>query len=129
MEPSTLLRVTVQSVELELETNGQVFSPTSVDAGTLAMLSLAEFTPGSRVLDLGCGYGVVGILAARLVGEEFVTLCDINEEAVATLPTECGSQWRGECDYRCLRRPRSGARCAIFADSLESALSCRFFCA
>lgn len=67
---------------LELETEETLFSPHAVDRGTLAMLSKAEFLPGDRVLDLGCGYGVVGILAARLAGPERVVLCDLSETAV-----------------------------------------------
>lgn len=34
------------------------------------------------MLDLGCGYGVVGILAGRLIGCEKVILCDVSERAV-----------------------------------------------
>ena len=33
-------------------------------------------------MDLGCGYGVVGILAGKLAGRENVVLCDISECAV-----------------------------------------------
>lgn len=46
------------------------------------MLSVAEFMPEDKVLDLGCGYGTVGILAARLIGADRVTMTDIDETAV-----------------------------------------------
>ena len=59
-----------------------IFSPGAVDSGTLAMLSLVEFQSTDVVLDLGCGYGVVGILAAKILGEENVVMCDISQEAV-----------------------------------------------
>lgn len=29
-------------------------------------LSVIDFSPCDKVLDLGCGYGIVGILAAKL---------------------------------------------------------------
>lgn len=68
--------------ELIFETNEQVFSPMAIDRGTLAMLSVAVFDEKDKVLDLGCGYGPVGILAAKKIGEENVMLCDISEEAI-----------------------------------------------
>lgn len=46
------------------------------------MLSQTEFLPDDKVLDLGCGYGAVGILAAKLIGQDKVTMCDVSEAAV-----------------------------------------------
>jgi 16S rRNA (guanine1207-N2)-methyltransferase len=46
------------------------------------MLDCVDFGPDDRVLDLGCGYGVVGILAARLIGAERVVMSDIDPVAV-----------------------------------------------
>jgi 16S rRNA (guanine1207-N2)-methyltransferase len=46
------------------------------------MLSCARFEPGLRVMDLGCGCGIVGILAARICGEDNVLLSDIDPLAV-----------------------------------------------
>ena len=70
--------------KLELETRPELFSPEHVDRGTLAMLSVARFEPGMQVLDLGCGCGVVGIVAAKICGEENITMCDIDPNAVQT---------------------------------------------
>lgn len=67
---------------LELETRPGLFSPARADRGTLAMLSCARFEPGMKVLDLGCGCGLVGILAARLCGEANVVLSDVDPLAV-----------------------------------------------
>ena len=67
---------------LELETRPGLFSPTRADRGTLAMLSVARFEPGMRVLDLGCGCGLVGILAAKLCGPANVVMSDIDPLAV-----------------------------------------------
>ena len=67
---------------LELETHPKLFSPGHADRGTLAMLSVAHFSPGMKVLDLGCGCGLVGILAARCCGGENVIMSDIDPLAV-----------------------------------------------
>ena len=72
----------VQGIDLVLQTNEEVFSPTAVDKGTRAMLSFVEFKEDDKVLDLGCGCGVVGILAAKQIGADKVWMCDISENAV-----------------------------------------------
>ena len=78
-----MITAEIKGICLEFETNDRVFSPAAVDAGTLAMLSKADFAENDRVLDLGCGYGAVGILAAKLIGEANVVLCDNSGDALA----------------------------------------------
>ena len=51
-------------IELRFETSPGLFSPRAVDRGTRALLAQVELSRDDRVLDLGCGYGVIGILAA-----------------------------------------------------------------
>ena len=84
-----MISATIQNIPLMFDVTlpppqqkQRLFSPHSIDHGTLAMLSLTEFLPADRVLDLGCGYGVVGILAAKKLGPEQVVMCDISQEAV-----------------------------------------------
>jgi len=77
-----MITTEIKGIPLRFETDTTSFSPTAIDRGTLAMLSVAEFNEDGKVLDLGCGYGVVGILAAKLIGAENVVLCDINKKAV-----------------------------------------------
>lgn len=72
----------IKDVDMAFETTPSIFSPNSIDNGTLAMLSVVDFLPSDKVLDLGCGYGVVGILAGKLIGEENVIMCDVSEQAV-----------------------------------------------
>ena len=68
---------------LTLRTLPGLFSPGRLDRGTAAMLQCVEFLPGQRVLDLGCGAGAVGILAAKKCGAENVVLSDVDPDAVA----------------------------------------------
>jgi len=72
----------VQGIDLVLHTNEEVFSPGAVDKGTKAMLSFVKFGAEDKVLDLGCGCGIVGILAAKQIGADKVVLCDVSENAV-----------------------------------------------
>ena len=75
--------VTIGAVTLRLETEPGLFSPQRADAGTLAMLSLISFELGDKILDLGCGYGLVGILAAHHVDAGSVVMVDNDPRAVA----------------------------------------------
>lgn len=77
-----IFTITLKNQTLTFMTNNEVFSPSALDAGTAAMLSVVSFSPDDKVLDLGCGYGPVGILAAKLTAPERVTMCDISENAV-----------------------------------------------
>ena len=57
-----------------------VFTPTHT---TVIMADTLEIDPGDIVLDVGCGSGVLGLVAARLGAARLVG-CDISAEAVAT---------------------------------------------
>ncbi|WP_055045578.1 class I SAM-dependent methyltransferase [Devosia sp. A16] len=78
-----MLNVTIGAVALRLQTEPGLFSPQRADLGTLAMLSRITFETGDKVLDLGCGYGLVGILAAHHVSPLRVVMLDNDPRAVA----------------------------------------------
>jgi 16S rRNA (guanine1207-N2)-methyltransferase len=59
-----------------------VFAYDRVDAGTALLLEVLAIPAGARVLDVGCGYGIIGLVAARL-GAAQVELVDANLLAVA----------------------------------------------
>lgn len=59
-----------------------VFSKRVVDYGSRALIERMEIPDGSRVLDIGCGYGPIGLTAARLAPAGRVDMVDINERAV-----------------------------------------------
>ena len=77
-----LLEAVVLGERVLLETDPRLFSPGHVDRGTLAMLSHVQIAPGLRIMDLGCGCGVVGIAAAKIAGEENVFMSDVDPVAV-----------------------------------------------
>ncbi len=77
-----MIKTKIKGIDFVFETNDRVFSPKDIDLGTLSMLSVVDFQQTDKVLDLGCGYGVVGILAAKIVGEDNVVMIDIDEDAI-----------------------------------------------
>ena len=62
-----MIRVNIWNNDLCLETEETLFSPKNPDAGTIAMLSLVDLKQDDKVMDLGCGYGIVGIAAAKVI--------------------------------------------------------------
>lgn len=77
-----MIECTINGICLKMHTESSLFSPNSLDSGTRTMLSQIEFQSGQKILDLGCGYGVIGIYAAHFSGAENVTMVDINPIAI-----------------------------------------------
>jgi 16S rRNA (guanine1207-N2)-methyltransferase len=64
-------------------TDRAVFARAGVDPGTRALIEAMRIEPADQVLDLGCGYGAIGIVAAHLAPRGRAVLVDVNERAVA----------------------------------------------
>ena len=77
-----MFRAMIGGREFSFETAPSLFSPNGLDAGTAAMLGHAALKPGDKVLDLGCGYGPVGVYAATITEPASVWLVDIDPVAV-----------------------------------------------
>ncbi len=68
---------------LEFEVAHTLFASHEVDSGTKLLLRCLEAEPAPRrILDLGCGYGALGIALARRFPEARVVLADSNLLAV-----------------------------------------------
>jgi 16S rRNA G1207 methylase RsmC len=74
------LKVKLRGFSVVMQTSSGVFSPKKVDNASRLLIENMKVSSGERFLDLGCGYGVVGIIAAKLGA--LVTLSDVNERAV-----------------------------------------------
>lgn len=59
-----------------------VFSKKRVDLGTRLLIKSMVLPETGYVLDMGCGYGAVGIAAASLNPKLHVVMVDVNERAV-----------------------------------------------
>ena len=76
------IEVSLHEVSLVFETEPGLFSPTRLDPGTHFLLSNIEFDHRDKVLDLGCGYGVMGIYIAQRIGADRVYLIDSDPQAI-----------------------------------------------
>ena len=73
----------VNGISMQLLTDNGVFSKNKVDEGSLAFLKvLLPLDLGNNILDLGCGYGTIGLTLAIAKKEARVTLADINPRAL-----------------------------------------------
>lgn len=72
----------INGVCMKLATDPKLFSPDHPDRGTLAMLSAVELSYGQKLLDLGCGYGLVGIYAGAVCGSENIWMLDRDSKAI-----------------------------------------------
>ena len=62
--------------ELTFHTRWGLFSPREVDAGTHLLVDHIEVEPSDDCLDLGCGYGPIGLTLARLAPRGRTLLVD-----------------------------------------------------
>lgn len=67
--------------ELSFSTDSGVFSRTEVDRGTEILLDTLPESVSGDVLDMGCGYGVIGVAVGKRWPECRVTMADVNERA------------------------------------------------
>jgi 16S rRNA (guanine1207-N2)-methyltransferase len=77
-----------------------VWSWDTLNPGTAALLEVATVEPGDRVLDLGCGTGVIGAVAGVLAHQGHVTLVDCNVAAVACAERTLAANGLANADVR-----------------------------
>ena len=68
--------------EFVFTTDNGVFSKDEVDYGSYLLLKCVNQRPlGTEILDLGCGYGPIGIIIARFHPTARISLVDVNSRA------------------------------------------------
>ncbi len=72
----------LRGIPLVFEVPKGLFSSDKVDKGTELLAEFLEIPEEGKVLDVGCGYGVLGILMAKLNPKLDVYMVDINPKAV-----------------------------------------------
>ncbi len=76
-----IIRTLILGKLFEFITCKGVFSYKKIDLGSRVLLNAAEINRNSFVLDLGCGYGVIGIVIAKIYNSK-VIMIDINKRAI-----------------------------------------------
>ena len=68
---------------LHFQSDNGVFSKKSIDFGSLTLLQYLRKLDGTkRVLDVGCGYGAIGVTLATIYPNTLFDLVDVNLRAV-----------------------------------------------
>ena len=80
-EEITKIKIHLKQDSFELFSASGLFSKKELDKATALLIERAEIK-GKKILDLGCGYGVIGIALLRDNPELDMTFSDINERAI-----------------------------------------------
>ena len=73
---------TILGQKFTFQTSPTVFSPQKIDEGTRFLLENINITDVKRILDIGCGYGAIGIVVAKTNPESQIVMIDKNPEAL-----------------------------------------------
>lgn len=65
LKQDIVFRTTLRGLELEFHSTWGLFSPREIDVGSRMLVEQIELEPKHLSLDLGCGYGAIGIPVAR----------------------------------------------------------------
>ena len=76
-------KFTLLGFEFKFETDAGVFSKSEVDFGSRVLIDAFEMPEvEGDVLDVGCGYGPIGLSIAKANPERFVHMMDVNTRAL-----------------------------------------------
>lgn len=75
---------TLRGNEFQFTTDSGVFSKATVDFGSRLLIETVDFNelPEGDLLDVGCGYGPMGLALAKEDPKRIVEMVDVNERAI-----------------------------------------------
>lgn len=78
-------KMTLKGNTLTFSTDSGVFSKDRVDYGSQVMIEAVDPSvfPNEKVLDMGCGYGPVGLSLAKAYPNLTIDMVDVNERALS----------------------------------------------
>jgi 16S rRNA G1207 methylase RsmC len=107
-----IVKTSLRGKNLEFLTSSSVFSKRKIDLGTRVLIEAMVLPPSGSVLDIGCGYGAVGITAAKVNPNLHVVMTDVNMRAVrlARQNVEANKAPNANVRYGYLYEPVQGLR-------------------
>ena len=78
----TKFSAVLRNNNLDFFTGSGVFSKSRVDKGSLLLANKSIIEDNWKILDLGCGYGPVGIAIAKAFPSANIIMSDVNKRAV-----------------------------------------------
>ncbi len=85
---------------LTFRTDAGVFSKRKLDRGTKLLLESLDLGSARKILDLGCGYGAIGLTVAKLAPGAEIWLSDVNRRAVELAEGNAALNGIGNCQFR-----------------------------
>jgi len=76
------IQTTLLGHDITLKTRWGVFSPRAIDEGTLLLMKYLDINEHDKCLDLGCGYGPIGLSVAKSCPQGEVHMVDKDFVAV-----------------------------------------------
>jgi 16S rRNA (guanine1207-N2)-methyltransferase len=101
------LRATLRGRPYTLYSRPGVFSWDHIDEATTILADVMQVREGDAVLDLGCGYGALGVVASSVSGPGRITMVDADVEAVRSAARSADAN--GLVNYRALTSDVAGA--------------------
>lgn len=86
----TSFKTRILGQEITINTSSGIFSAKEIDFGTRLLIENAKIH-SENLLDLGCGYGIIGIAAKKMHPHINVTMVDMNERAIGVAKQNCKS--------------------------------------
>jgi 16S rRNA (guanine1207-N2)-methyltransferase len=81
-EKRGIIKTNIKGFDFEFITSSGTFSHKQIDRGTRVLIEAMELPSRGRLLDIGCGYGVIGIVASKVNPNLEIWMTDINKRAV-----------------------------------------------
>ena len=85
-----LIGFRIGAKDFKFYTSSSVFSKRRVDKGTALLINESKIGDKERILDIGCGYGPVGVVISKTHPDCEVVMSDVNERALALAKKNLG---------------------------------------
>jgi 16S rRNA (guanine1207-N2)-methyltransferase len=76
------IEITLRGMKLTFYTDRGVFSKEKVDFGSELLIDVIEANEDAKILDVGCGYGPIGLSLAKESSKRSITMVDVNQRAL-----------------------------------------------